>query len=139
MNSRRLALDYLERAKKRNNALRVLMSEEAYADVIREGQEVLELTLKGILRFICVEPPKKHDVGTALEEHTDRLPQYFKDALKDIIQASRYLTEERSHAFYGDESAFVPASELFTKEEAEKVINIIEMTLSLFERLAKEG
>jgi len=138
MNTKKLALDYLERAQKRYRALTVLMEEKAYADVVREGQEVLELILKGVLRFAGVEPPKKQDVGAVLQKHRDKLPSYWRDVLREVVQASRDLSEQRAQAFYGDEGESIPASELFTQEDAEKVREIVEGTLSLFERWTKE-
>lgn len=63
MNNLTLAQSYLLKATKRLKVLDVLFQEEAYSDVIREAQELVELALKGILRQIGVEPPKQHDVG----------------------------------------------------------------------------
>lgn len=51
-----LAQSYLEKATKRLKILPVLFDEEAYSDVIREAQEIVELALKGMLRAIGVEP-----------------------------------------------------------------------------------
>ena len=58
-----LAASYILKARKRLKALDVLFAEEAYSDVVREAQEIVELALKGALRAIGVEPPKIHDVG----------------------------------------------------------------------------
>ncbi len=41
----------------------VLLEEDAYSDVVREAQEIVELALKGMLRQAGIEPPKWHDVG----------------------------------------------------------------------------
>jgi hypothetical protein len=60
---RSLALAYLEKAQKRLRVLEVLLEEQAYSDVVREAQEVVELALKAMLRLVGVEPPKQHDVG----------------------------------------------------------------------------
>lgn len=53
-----LAQSYLVKAQKRLKALAVLLSEEAYSDVVREAQEIVELALKGMLRAIAVDPPR---------------------------------------------------------------------------------
>jgi len=58
MTNRTLAQSYLLKARKRFIVLEVLLKEEAYSDVIREAQELVELALKGILRQVGVEPPK---------------------------------------------------------------------------------
>jgi HEPN domain-containing protein len=41
-----LARDYFTRARKRLKAVALLLDEEAFADVVRESQEVVELLLK---------------------------------------------------------------------------------------------
>jgi len=66
MTSVTLAQSHFEKARKRLRALATLFEDEAYSDVIREAQELVELVLKGILRFIGIEPPKQHDVGRLL-------------------------------------------------------------------------
>jgi len=114
------------------------LKDEAYADVVRESQEIFELILKGVIRYIGVEPPKRHDVGQVLKEHKDRLPEYWQDVVKEAVEISRDFMEERSHAFYGDEAGLIPASELFTKEDADSASEIIDRFLILFERLVKE-
>ena len=48
MRNESLARDYISRAKKRLAALRALGKEEAWADVVRESQEVVELALNRI-------------------------------------------------------------------------------------------
>jgi hypothetical protein len=50
MTNPNLARDYLQRAEKRLKAVRVLLDEEAFADVVRESQEVVELALRALLR-----------------------------------------------------------------------------------------
>jgi HEPN domain-containing protein len=59
MNAQALARDYLRKGKARRSALQVLFEEESYDDVVREVQAIVELILKGTLRFIGVDPPKR--------------------------------------------------------------------------------
>ena len=66
MTSDDMARDYLRRAAARRKALDVLLSAAAYPDVVRESQDIAELALKGALRFVGVEPPKRHDVHRVL-------------------------------------------------------------------------
>jgi HEPN domain-containing protein len=61
-----LARSYLVKARVRLKILGVLQAEQAWSDVIRESQEVVELALKALLREVGVEPPKWHDVGGLL-------------------------------------------------------------------------
>jgi len=42
----KLARDYLDRSRKRMRALEVLLQEEAFPDVVRDSQEVVELLSK---------------------------------------------------------------------------------------------
>jgi hypothetical protein len=74
VNMKTLAESYLEKATKRLRVLDVLLEEEAFSDVVREAQELVELALKGILRYVGVDPPKWHDVGPIIAEHRDLLP-----------------------------------------------------------------
>lgn len=66
-----LAQSYLLKARSRLKILQVLLDEEAFSDVVREAQEIVELSLKGMLRQVGVEPPKWHDVGSFLLEFGD--------------------------------------------------------------------
>lgn len=57
MNNLALAHSYLVKAQKRLKILDVLLAEEAYSDVIREAQEIVELALKGMLhRWVLSRP-----------------------------------------------------------------------------------
>jgi hypothetical protein len=84
----------LRRARGRRQAIEVLFSARLYADVIRESHEIIELILKGALRFIGVDPPKRHDVRGVLMRFLDRLPSEWR--------ARRALTVvDRLLAMYG--------------------------------------
>ncbi len=116
MTSVTLARSYFEKARKRLRALRTLFEDEAYSDVVREAQELVELALKGALRFVGVEPPKRHDVGQLLLQHRDRLPAEVAAAAERLAAISHRLRKEREFAFYGDED-FIPTEE-YTRDEA---------------------
>jgi hypothetical protein len=115
-----LARDYLIKGEKRLLILSVLLKEEAYSDVVREAQEIVELTLKGILRQIGIEPPKWHDVGKLILEYKDRLPKEVAKNASCLAKISKQLRKERELAFYGDID-FIP-SEGYTIEDAKKAI-----------------
>jgi uncharacterized protein len=53
-----LARAYVTKASKRRRVLEVLLEEEAYSDVVREAQKLVELALKGMLRCVGIDPPK---------------------------------------------------------------------------------
>jgi HEPN domain-containing protein len=77
-----LAQSYLQKARTRLKILQVLLDEEAFSDVVREAQEIVELALKGMLRQVGVEPPKWHDVGGFLLEFADRFPELERARLE---------------------------------------------------------
>ena len=116
MTSLSLAQSYLEKARKRLKILPVLLVEEDYSDVVREAQEIVELSLKGLLRFIGIEPPKLHDVGSLIVEHLTRLPPEIAKEAARLAAVSKWLRKEREFAFYG-EIDFIPTAE-YTVEDA---------------------
>lgn len=120
MNTKNLAESYLKKASDRLDILDLLFKKEAYSDVIRESQEVVELSLKGMLRFIGVEPPKIHDVGGLLLEHRDKFPPDIAKHFEKMAAISKRLRKERELAFYGDID-FIPTEE-YSEDDAEKTI-----------------
>ncbi len=118
MTSITLAQSYLIKATKRLKILPVLLTEEAYSDVVREAQEIVELAVKGILRYIGIEPPKQHDVGYLLVEFRDRLPEEVQREAGKIAKISKWLRKEREFAFYGDVD-FIPTEE-YTEQDARR-------------------
>lgn len=88
----------------------MLLDEEAYSDVIREAQEIVELALKGMLRQIGIEPPKWHDVGPQIKEYGDRFHEEIRPHLDRVIRISKWLRKEREFSFYGDID-FIPTEE----------------------------
>jgi HEPN domain-containing protein len=137
--SDRLARDYLQRAQARRRALETLLAAHAHADVVREAQEVVELVLKGTLRFIGVEPPKRHDVQAVVREFRHRLPAEWSQALDEIAPVTTELAQERAHAFYGDEEDLIPASELFGEGDARRALVVVDRLLALYARLVGDA
>lgn len=120
MTNQTLAQSYLIKATKRLRVLDVLMEEEAYSDVVREAQEVVELALKGILRQVGVEPPKQHDVGGLVLEYRDRFPAVVEKRAERLARISKWLRKEREFAFYGDVD-FIPTAE-YGREDGERAV-----------------
>ena len=110
MTSTTLAQSYLVKATKRLKVLPVLMAEQAFSDVVREAQEIVELALKGMLRQVGIEPPKWHDVGQMLEQHRDRFRPEVGQHMARLTEASRWLRKEREFSFYGDVD-FIPTDQ----------------------------
>ena len=103
MRNRDLAADHLRRAVARLRALDVLFEAESWADVVRESQEIVELTLKGLLRACGVEPPRIPDVADVLLAERDRLPKDLAPHVERLAAVSRALRRDRELAFYGAE------------------------------------
>jgi len=136
MTSVTLARSYFDKARKRLRALTVLLEDEAYSDVVREAQELVELALKGMLRFIGVEPPKQHDVGHLLLDHRDRLPLAVAQGAERLADISHRLRKEREFAFYGDED-FIPTEE-YTRDEAAAAVQDARFVLGLVDEFPQD-
>jgi hypothetical protein len=113
MRNRDLAADHVTRAMARLKALDVLFDCGSWADVVRESQEVVELSLKGLLRACGVDPPRIHDVADVLLAERDRLPPGLSPHVDRLATISRQLRRDRELAFYGAED-LTPSS--FYKE-----------------------
>jgi HEPN domain-containing protein len=105
-----LAAGYHRKCTDRLAALQVLFDREAWSDVIRESQEVVELALKGILRGVGIDPPKWHDVGGPLLEHAAKIPGISLAELDALAKPSKKLRKEREFSFCGDID-FIPTEE----------------------------
>ncbi|MFQ5738353.1 MAG: HEPN domain-containing protein [Acidobacteriota bacterium] len=127
MTNSSLARSYLVKATKRLRILSVLLDEEAYSDVVREAQEIVELALKGMLRQVGVEPPKWHDVGPFLLDFEKRFPVNVRPHLNRLAQISSQLRKERELAFYGDVD-FIP-TERYTKADGIEAIRNAEFSV----------
>ena len=137
MNNRTLALSYLKKAEDRLDVLDLLYKKRAHSDVIREAQEVVELSLKSMLRLVGVEPPKIHDVGGLLLEHKDKFPKTVARNLKRLSLISKVLRKERELAFYGDID-FIPTEE-YTTQDARKAIKDARFVVATAKTLIDAG
>jgi len=105
-----LAAGYHRKCVDRLAALEVLHARGACSDVVRESQELVELALKGMLRWAGIDPPKIHDVGDLLVQFVDRFPNVSGDEVAALADASKELRKEREFSFYGDID-FIPTDE----------------------------
>ncbi|GIX29045.1 MAG: hypothetical protein KatS3mg123_2926 [Burkholderiales bacterium] len=134
MTTDELARSYFSRAEKRLLALRVLMQVEAYPDVVREAQEVVELLLKGMLRWVGVDPPKWHDVGSILLEHAGKFPEALRTELPALAEISMRLRRDREAAFYGDID-LIP-ERVFGQDDAARALSDAERVLAATKHFA---
>ena len=124
-----LAESYLFKASKRLKILPVLLEEEAYSDVVREAQEVVEPALKGMLRQVGVEPPRWHDAGSILREHRGRLPAAAAREVERLAGISAALRKDRELSFYGDID-FIP-TEHYTRGHAQQALDDVSWVVSV--------
>jgi len=116
-----LARDYMIKALNRQEILDLLLGKNDFSDVIREAQEIVELSQKAMLRQVGIDPPKWHDVGMIIIEHKEKFPEEVQESLHEIAEISRWLRKERELAFYGDID-FIPSEE-YTREDALRAID----------------
>ncbi|MDH3524234.1 MAG: HEPN domain-containing protein [Acidobacteriota bacterium] len=124
-----LAADYVRRAAVRLEALEVLYGAASWADVVRESQEIVELTLKGLLRSCGVDPPRLHDVSDVLRAESERLPAELRDRLDSLSEISRDLRRDRELAFYGAED--LTPSGFYTEKDASRARDGARLTVRL--------
>lgn len=118
MQNKNLAQDHISRAQKRLLAIKTLFDNDAWADVVRESQEAVELALKGLLRKCNIEVPRIHDVSGILEAESSKLPKVLKDKIPRLAQISKDLRRDRELAFYGSED--LTPSEFYGQKEAKE-------------------
>jgi HEPN domain-containing protein len=128
MTNPKLARDYLVRSRKRLKAVELLLREEAFADVVRESQEVVELLLKAVLRSFGVTVPFSHDVSETFAEHGSRLPDAVRALLPRWSEISKHLRKDRELAFYGSED--ITPSSFYTRRDAEQAKGMAEEVLA---------
>jgi HEPN domain-containing protein len=133
-----VARDYLRRAQTRRLALDTFLAAGIYGDVMRETQEIVELVLKGTLRFVGVEPPKRHDVHDIVERFLGRLPAEWVQVVGELRTMLDRLAAERGRAFYGDEVTGTPSSELYGPDDAQQAVAIADRLLAMYGRLLGE-
>ncbi|MGQ9514731.1 MAG: HEPN domain-containing protein [Thermoproteota archaeon] len=140
MNTRSMALEYLERSKRYIAEAGRAVGEADYPTTVRRCQESVEMAVKAILRLLGIEYPRKHDVSDVLQDlkNMGEIPKFFKDEIPFISSTISRLTSVRGLAMYGDESSLTPPARLFSSEDAEKALNdakrVLELCLALFKK-----
>ncbi|MBM4340280.1 MAG: HEPN domain-containing protein [Deltaproteobacteria bacterium] len=130
-----LAQSYFRKSQDRLDILDLLIGKGAYSDVVREAQEIVELSLKGMLRYAGIEPPKYHDVSPILLEHQKKFNKLSSTEIKRIAAISKKLRKERELAFYGDID-FIPTEE-YTKKDAFEAMKSAQYVVSIAKRMMR--
>ena len=115
-----LAKDYVRRCELRILAIETLYKHDAWADVVREAQEVVELALKALLRNAGIEFPRIHDVSGILEAQALLLPVSIRKSIDKLSKISRSLRRDREIAFYGTED--LTPSEFYKRDDATQAL-----------------
>ncbi|HBQ20958.1 MAG: hypothetical protein A2Z91_08895 [Deltaproteobacteria bacterium GWA2_38_16] len=118
MKNKSLVDDYLFRAKNRLEAVELLYQRKSWADVVRESQEVVELTLKALLKHCNIEIPRLHDVSDILKDNIQLLPPSLQKHVEAFSEISRDMRRDRELSFYGSED--LTPSEFYKESDAKK-------------------
>jgi HEPN domain-containing protein len=110
-------------------AVDALMRAGGFPDVMRDSQDVVELVLKGALRFVGAGYSTTSSIGSR------RSGVRRSNELRGDLDR---LAAEHSPAFYGDEEANIPAFELFGEADASRATAIADRLLDLYTRLLGE-
>lgn len=118
----RMARSYLEQAKPRLNTAELAFGQKSWAFTVRQSQECVELSLKGALNLIGIDPPKWHDVGLILRREGHRFPATFRQVVDELALISRTLRRERELSMYGDEELGLTPDEVFSTFDAQQAL-----------------
>lgn len=138
MNNLEMARSYLRQAEERVKHAEEALRTGNYAFTIRQSQEAVELSLKGALRLVGIEPPKWHDVGPVLKRERGLFPEWFKERIDETASISRRLRREREPSMYGDEETGAPPDQLYSLMDAEEALQSSKTVLKLCLRLIEE-
>ncbi len=131
------AEDYIRRARKRLAALEALYREQAWADVVRESQEVVELALKALIRRCRIEAPRLHDVSDVLSDASAALSDALAKELERLCEISRRLRRDRELAFYGSED--LTPSEFYREKDARQARDDAQWVVQTVEEEFRRG
>ncbi len=137
MSPKDLPAAYLKKCKSRLKALKVLYDDDNFSDVVRESQEIVELSSKGILRMALIDPPHRHDVAEELKLALPTLGKEYSKAIGEIVIANHWLRREREMAFYGAED-FNP-TEGYSVKDADRAFAYARLTVETLEKILKAG
>ncbi|MEM3382230.1 MAG: HEPN domain-containing protein [Candidatus Bathyarchaeia archaeon] len=131
----RIAAAYLQQAKSRLKDAGEALKDGNYPYSLRLSQECVELSLKASLKLVSIEYPKVHDVSDVLLRVKERYPEWFREELDEMCEASKILASKREIAFYGSEEEYSSSGEIIGEREAESAVEKAEKTYQLCERL----
>lgn len=124
MTHKDMAKGLLDQAQSSLESARKASEDGNWAFAVRTSQDASELSLKALLLATGEEPPKVHDLGSALRRNKDRLQHLGLNGheVDSMAKTARDLAEDRSKSLYGDERHDVPASEIYEGRDAENAL-----------------
>lgn len=135
MQNKSLIKDYIERAEIRLGAVEYLHSRKAWADVVRESQEIIELALKSLLRDCHIDVPRIHDVSAILKQEKSKLPTGIQKELETICDISRNSRRDRELAYYGSED--LTPSEFYQEKDAKQAFTAAQFIVQIVKKNLK--
>ena len=135
--NKELVKSYLRDAEYSFEEARKAFEAGLYHRSIRRCQEAVDLSLKALLRYLSIEYPRVHDVGSLLYKIIDKLPREIRDEVDFISRLSMELASDGGPAFYGDENRLIPPNKLYTREYAFKRINDVGRLLNIVFKVVK--
>lgn len=120
MTNEELAQGLFRQATSRYKTMNESFQNEDYAYAVRTAQECVELCLKALLISVGIDPPKWHDVGAILQEHSSRFSPIGKEVIDEMAFISRNLRGDREKSMYGDDVLRLPPDRIYSKFDAEK-------------------
>lgn len=124
-----MASAYLRQASARLRSAKLALKDRNYPYTVRQAQECVELSLKGILRLYGIEYPREHDVKEILLRVSRRFPDWFRAQVKSFAEISSKMATERGPSMYGDEEKGIPPSQLFRYERAVEAVKEAQLIL----------
>lgn len=129
-----MAKDYIKRAKRYAKEAERALFDGDFPTTVRRSQEALELAVKAVLRYLAIEYPKEHDVGDALSEVAEKVPDYLRSRIPEMRALLSELARVRGPAFYGYEREGIPASKAFSNEYASSTFEKVSRMVNLCEK-----
>jgi HEPN domain-containing protein len=126
-----LAKQLLNEAEQITEEANRAFNRESWNLVIRRSQEVVELSLKGIIKAMGIEFPKQHDVGKVFARACQQKKIDISDeVIQQIKDISRSLAEERAPAFYMERQ--------YTLQQAQEALASAKRVLQEAKKLASK-
>lgn len=108
----------LSEADKRLSFARQALQEGYFPLAFRLSQECVELSLKALLIYGALDPPKQHDVGWVLQQFRGRFPQLTDAEIAEMSAVSARLRAKREVSMYGSDDFKLPPSAFIDAGEA---------------------